>query len=45
MSDERCPFYYWDGNWKCLKRRDSCTSHLFDIYCSNIKRCTKKFNE
>lgn len=19
MSDFRCPYYYWDGDWKCEK--------------------------
>ena len=41
MNDDRCPFYYWDGDWKCLKRADSCTSYLFDTYCSDIRRCAQ----
>ncbi len=39
MSSDRCPYYYWDGDWQCRNRRDSCTLHLYDTYCSNPRRC------
>ena len=41
MSDFRCPYYYWDGNWKCRKSTNhTCTSYEFDTYCTDARKCS-----
>ena len=36
MSDFRCPYYYWDGDWKCEKSSDQKATHYdFDTYCTS----------
>lgn len=40
MSDFRCPYYYWDGGWKCEKSSDQkATYYDFDTYCTSEENC------
>ena len=40
MSDFRCPYYYWDGDWCCEKSSDQKATHSdFDTYCTSEENC------
>lgn len=40
MSDFRCPYYYWDRDWKCEKSSDQKATHYdFDTYCTSEENC------
>ena len=40
MSDFRCPYYYWDGDFGCYACDSGrATSYEFDTYCSSETGC------
>ena len=38
MSDFRCPFYYYDGSWRCVKVSGCLSLHDYDTYCTDKYR-------
>ena len=52
MSEDKCPYYYWDGyNWRCRHCEGNSTLHEYATYCSDVNKCrecyyyTHNYNE